>query len=424
MFNVNQLCRTTIESGGIRINKLFNIRELRTLADTPWIFTLFGRRMAKLKITTEDVRITDPQYSNLDEFLRLLPNENVGRLTELDIGFRFKFTDHTFQLLSEKRVFFQNVVTLALTNQILRYLKPFLRTFPTEKLRTVVLNGQATKSNWLTSPALFEIQHLWVDSVVTDDQDINMDVFFMSHRILTTFRCRTIIGDRLVQFPTNGKYIEKIDNFGTISINNDANCLNLFKNLKCLELSTKYVNGGDIFELLKRVQNKHMLIALVLNIFANELNPDQIVNIDEARSTMAQFTDLTHLYLDLNGDEPWRFLRNILPYFSSVTDVVFSGDNLKRIHVLLALELLPNIRAIIVGENLELPTDFYGELIQNWQRKRLDCPIEVRIKRNDVNEWRSQIGDSYNENFVALKIASPSDFKYDALLQYSFINLN
>lgn len=418
MYNVNQFCRTTIESGGIRINKVFDINKLRVLADTPWIFKIFAKRMTKLKITRKDVQITDPEHTELDEFLRLLPTINVGRLTELNIGFRFNFTDHTSQLLDEKAAFFQNVVTLALTNSRLRYIVPFFRAFPMENVCTLILNGQTSKSNWLKSPNLRNIQHLWVNSIVTNDRYINMDEVFMSHPNMTTFRYRWMDSCPFVQFPTVASYVENVDNFGTISINK-VNCLSIFKKLKCLELSSKYVNGGDIFEMLSRVQNKHWLKALVLYIYAQESNSNQNVKIDEARSTMDSFTKLTHLSLNLSGDEPRKFTQNILPYFQSVTDVVLSGLRLNRTHIEVAIALLPNIRVLIIGQKLEMPTIFYEELIQICQRRRFDYPIEIHLGENAANEWLSRIGDTYDESVIILKTATASDFEYDQFLYNS-----
>lgn len=395
MFEVNKRCCRIIKDNRFEIKKLFNLPELRKAAKVEWIFEIFGKRITKLKIAGEDMIAGDAKHSWRFDLIGLLKTYDAGQIAELTIG------SHCPGVFPE------------------RTLNRFLDQFPMENIQKLVVNDKISYGHWLQLSTKQNIEHLSI-WVINEYFSNDFETFLMTHPNLKTFRFKTASYDRN-EFKILAKYAPKLENFGKISIR-EKNYVNKFTQLKCLELEIIRVDGDDLFKILDCVANKQMLEALVIDSWAISIgdceNPIE-------PTMMKQFTSLTTLYLYLifNGSLQQKFLRSILPHFTSVTKVVLWGSELHQTHIIQTLQLLKNVRVIVINKPIQeqRPTEFYEKLVESWRQKHADTlayPIKIRLNGNMVKEWKSKLGEKYDENIVVLEATSEFDFKYDDLLNY------
>lgn len=427
MFDVNKRCRRVIKDSRFKINKLFDLPDLRKEANEEWIFKIFGERMTKLKITGEEIVVLFPRYSSDMKFIRLMETYCAkGKLTELIIVYPLPEDFSSYAQLCPLNAIriFQNIVSLQLPIIFYRTLRHFFNPDLMKNLHKLEVRGYMSSENWLQLSTKQNLEHLSVGNItISKEIIISIEIFLKTHPNLKTFRYRSPVDPVVPKMLA--KYALNLENSGSVSVR-DKGYLEKFSKLKCLELETR-IDGNDLLKILDCVVAKQMLEALVINFYESYRTEESHNPVEP--TMIKQFTNLTHLYLNL-GEKESLFLQNVLPHFITLKKVIFKGiyQKLNQTNILKSIQVLKNVRVFVIPntlrQNLKIPPELYQNLVEAWRQKQqaesLDYPIKICLDRNTVKAWRAEIGEKYDDNFVVLETISDWDLKYDALISYDF----
>lgn len=400
MCDVNKRYRSLIQDHVIA-RKTIDFDELDNL--TAKIFKLFGKHMTKLVISEADVDDypAEPKYDAFDRFLKLIINYGCeGKLTELGLGFIDpNFRACTQRLFTQAIPFFRNITKL---NYINSRSMEFFNTFPLNNLRWLKLYRLRFTSNWLLSPALRNLQHLYVYEI----DNVCIPTFKQFIQSRPRLKTLYIVRHDDLYFEDIARCIQDVEYIGFIKNCSEARkCLRNLNKLTKIDVIMQKTNGNDLYELLDCLPAKNALREL--EICMPQLEDDNKTDRTSPK-IMEQFTNLNRLKITGLHFECSPFLKQFLPHLSHVEMCTINKNGrFDGSLIIKMIKALKSLRVLAIETHLTFAASDYQRLAIVWKKRQvkefLTYPIEISINKNVCLYDDEDLDEVYDEKVVVIK---------------------
>lgn len=400
MCDIDPYIRSTIQNHVVP-RRLMDFDKLSKAFETETMLELFGKRLRRMKIRTENInqRQHSSDGTTFDELLRLIRTHcTSNELVELDFYLDVRF-HLSGKCIAESLPFFRSVTCVRLYDFPSPHKKEFLSMLQKDNVRSILSGISTADYGMLCELGFRNLQELRITGYSASNYNAaNVDALFENHPNLKSFDYFFFDMDHLKSIARHVPNIENISNYistridehGAVDVNAVVrDSLSKLVALKSINILSTAMDCSDLLYIFDNIKADGIETMEIV------LNQEEFLEKYSFAIPSRKFEKITRLKvraITANMDHAEAAVLEVLSLIKNVKHCTLFGIKLNEKDVLTAIGMMKQLQVLHLRSTLKISESYIAneliktrKAIQKHTRKSLH-PLTVHVYREEYKD--------------------------------------